>query len=299
MRKLSSVFIDIFTHSAAACLYFHFLNVCPASSPCTLSTRSVQTCSGTSAQPSAPQVRVLLWLKASFCDISGVYRDTGKFVSIWITTLLMTLLVTAEDFKPKFLFMFKKKQSRANDLKETTSCDQHGGASVTVQMDNDPKSFHVDRSPDETGSAVLIWLLSWWMFLIVRLFLCWCYCSCKQQQARTGPAIFVRAESVASDKQIVFTLSASHKITNACCVQVTVDKWLLMFILMRKWTGRGGGTVGWQPDIRHQPALMQMFEGERSTYTICVTWFCISDLVAQWWSGRQIHGGKYRQISTG
>lgn len=104
-------------------------------------------------------------------------------------------------------------------------------------MDNDPKNFHVDRSPDETGSAVLIWLLSWWMFLIVRLFLCWCYCSCKQQQARTGPAIFVRAESVASDKQIVFTLSASRKITNACCVQVTVDKWLL-FILMRKWTGR-------------------------------------------------------------
>lgn len=82
MRKLSSVFIDVFTHSAAACLYFHFLNVCPASSPCMLSTRSVQTCSGTLAQPSAPQVSVLLRLKASFCDISGVYRDTGKFVSI-------------------------------------------------------------------------------------------------------------------------------------------------------------------------------------------------------------------------
>lgn len=86
MRKLSSVFIDIFTHSAATCLYFHLLNVCPASSPCMLSTRSVQTCSSTSAQPSAPQVRVLLRLKASFCDISGVYRDTDKFVSIWITT---------------------------------------------------------------------------------------------------------------------------------------------------------------------------------------------------------------------
>lgn len=108
MRKLSSVFSDIFTHSAATCLYFHFLNVCPASSPCMLSARSVQTRSGTSAQPSASQVRVLLRLKASFCDISGVYRDTVKFVSIWITALLMTLLVTAEDFKPKFLFMFKK-----------------------------------------------------------------------------------------------------------------------------------------------------------------------------------------------
>lgn len=216
----------------------------------------------------------------------------------------MTLLVTAEDFKPTFLFMFKKtkssifrvskvigqltdwqfshvydNRSRYTQTKDQR-CDKHtkprfdstgltGGEKqpmiwrkprhVTNMVEPvlqcrwimTQKNFHVDRSPDETGSAVLIWLLSWWMFLIVRLFLRWCYCSCKQQQARTGPAIFVRAESVASDKQIVFTLSASHKITNACCVQVTVDKWLLMFILMRKWTGRGGTTVRWQPDIRH------------------------------------------------
>lgn len=40
--------------------------------------------------------------------ISQVFTETDKFVSIWITTPCWWLLVTAEDLKPKFLFMFKK-----------------------------------------------------------------------------------------------------------------------------------------------------------------------------------------------